>query len=78
MKYEWKKELIEGKWYSVCSNAEHVPMIEHCKDETYKVIGSDGKSRIEKEYKDAQKFAIQTFKRMSKFNRKWNKENENN
>lgn len=47
-------------------------MIEHLKDGSYKVTGSDGKPRIEKEFGDAMKFATQTFKKMSKFNRKFN------
>lgn len=73
--YKWSKEQINGKWYSVCTNYEHMPMIEHCKDGRYKVTGSDGKSRIEKEFGDAMKFAIQTFKKMSKFNKEFDKEN---
>ena len=31
--FKWHKELIDGKWYSVCDH-EHVPMIEHTKEET--------------------------------------------
>lgn len=71
---KWHKEQINGKWYSV-ADKEHVPMIEHCKDGQYKVTGSDGKPRLEKEFNDAKKFAIQTFKKMSKFNKNWDKEN---
>jgi hypothetical protein len=52
-----------------------MPMIEHCKDGRYKVTGCDGKTRLEKEFVDAKKFAIQTFKKMAKFNKEWDKEN---
>lgn len=73
--YKFEKQQINGKWYSVCISHEHMPMIEHCKDGRYKVTGSDGKSRLEDEFNDAKKFAIQTFKKMAKFNRNWDKEN---
>ena len=32
--FKWHKEQINGKWYSVCDH-EHVPMIEHTKDDKY-------------------------------------------
>lgn len=73
--YKWGKQQILGKWYTVCISHEHVPMIEHCKDGRYKVTGSNGKTRLEKEFGDAIKFAIETYKRMAKFNRDWDKEN---
>ena len=41
--FKWKKELINGKWYSVCDH-EHVPMIEHTKDDKYKVRNCNGKA----------------------------------
>ena len=44
-------------------------------DGTYSVKGSDGKTRIEKEFKNAVNFAIETYKKMSKFNKEW-EENE--
>lgn len=75
--YKWAKEQINGKWYSVCTSHKHMPMIEHCKDGRYKVTGSDGKSRLEKEFGDAMKFAIQTYKKMAKFNKNFDAENDN-
>jgi hypothetical protein len=45
-------------------------------DGTYTVKGSDGKSRIEKEFKDAINFAIETYRKMSKFNKEWEEEND--
>lgn len=33
---KWLKENINGKWFSV-ADVQHVPMIEHCKDGSYKV-----------------------------------------
>jgi len=46
-------------------------MIEHLKNGQYAVAGSNGKKRIEKEFKDAMKFATETFKKMTKFNKKF-------
>jgi hypothetical protein len=46
-------------------------MIEKLKTGEYKVKGVDGKPRIEKEFKAAMKFAKETFKRMQKFNKRW-------
>ena len=66
--YRWQKEFINGKWYTVCTSHKHVPMIKWNSDSTYSVKGSDGKPRIEKEFKDAINFAIETYKKMSKFN----------
>ena len=73
--YKWEKQQIGNKWYTVCVSHEHMPMIEHCKNGYYKVTGSDGKARLEKEFVDAKKFAIQTFNKMKKFNKDWDKEN---
>lgn len=42
---KWHKELIGGKWFSV-ADIEHVPMIEHCKDGSYKVRNCNGKAII--------------------------------
>lgn len=36
--YQWTKESINGKWYSVCISHKHVPMIKHNPDKTYTVI----------------------------------------
>ena len=73
--YQFEKQQINGKWYTVCTTHEHMPMIEHCKDGRYKVTGSNGKTRLEKEFGDAIKFAIETYRRMTKFNKNWDKEN---
>lgn len=67
--YAFTKEQINGKWYTVCTTHEHFPMIKHNSDGTYSVKGVDGKPRTEKEFKKAMKFATETFKRMSKFNK---------
>lgn len=69
--YQFTKEQINNKWYTVCTNHEHFPMIEHLKNGQYSVVGSDGKKRIEKEFKDAMKFATETYKKMLKFNKKF-------
>lgn len=71
--YKFEKQQINGKWYTVCTSHEHMPMIEHCKDGRYKVTGCDGKTRLEKEFVDAKKFAIQTFKKMKAWNHKFDK-----
>lgn len=73
--YTFEKQQINGKWYSVCISHEHVPMIEHCKDGKYKTVGKDGKARFEDSFANAKKFAIQTYKHMTKFNKNWDKEN---
>lgn len=67
--YQWTKENINGKWYSVCSSHEHVPMIKHNPDKTYTVVDSNGKPRIEKEFKNAVKFALEVYKKYKKFNK---------
>jgi lipocalin len=65
---KWHKELVGGKWYSV-ANVEHIPMIEHCKDGSYKVRNCNGKAIIHKDFSDAVKLAIETAKKFSKFNK---------
>lgn len=67
--YKFEKQQINNKWALVCVSHEHFPMIEYLKDGTYKVQGSNGKPRIEKEFKDAMKFAKETHKKMAKFNK---------
>lgn len=64
--FKWKKELINGKWYSVCDH-EHVPMIEHTKDDKYKV--RNGKAILHESFADAEKLAIETYKKFEKFNK---------
>lgn len=71
--FEFKSEQINGKWCVVCTSHEHFPIIEKLKTGEYKVKGVDGKPRIEKEFNDAMKFAKETFKRLSKFNKQWDK-----
>ena len=73
--FEWNKEQINGKWYSVCVNKEHVPMIKHNSDGTYTVCDVKGCPRVERKFNDARKFAIEIHKRLSKFNKSWDKEN---
>lgn len=67
---KWHKEQIDGKWYSV-ADIPHVPLIEHCKDNTYKVRNCNGKAIMHKEFKDAVKLAIETYKKFSKLNKTW-------
>lgn len=65
---KWHKELIDGKWFSV-ADVEHIPMIEHCKDGSYKVRNCNGKAIIHREFSDATKLAIETYKKFEKFNK---------
>lgn len=65
---KWHKEFIDGKWYSV-ADKEHIPLIKHNVDKTYTVKDSNGKPRIEKEFKNAVKFALEVAKKFEKFNR---------
>jgi len=51
MKYEFVNENINNKWFVVCKNYEHFPMVEKLKSGEYKVVGVDGKPRIEKNIK---------------------------
>lgn len=68
---KWHKEQINGKWYSV-ADKEHIPMIEHTKEGYYSVKDSNGKKRIEKNFNDAKKFALEVYKKFEKFNKSWN------
>lgn len=52
--FKWYKEQINGKWYSVCDH-EHVPMIEHTKDDKYKVRNCNGKAILHESFADAEK-----------------------
>ena len=69
--FKFETEQINGRWVIVCTSHEHFPMIEKLKTGEYKVKGADGKPRIEKEFKAAMKFAKETFKRMQRFNKRW-------
>ena len=69
--FEFETEQINGHCVIVCTSHAHFPVIEKLKTGEYKVKGADGKPRIEKEFKAAMKFAKETFKRMHKFNKKW-------
>ena len=71
--YKFEKQQLGNKWVLVCVSHEHFPMVESCKDGTYKVQGSNGKPRIERVFNDAMKFAMEEYKRMAKFNKKWDK-----
>lgn len=66
--FRWHKEQINGKWYSVCDH-EHVPMIEHTKDDKYKVRNCNGKAILHESFADAEKLAIETYKKFEKFNK---------
>ena len=66
--FKWHKEQINGKWYSVCDH-EHVPMIEHTKDDKYKVRNCNGKAILHESFADAEKLAIETYKKFEKFNK---------
>ena len=67
---KWHKELVDGKWFSV-ADVEHVPMIEHCKDGSYKVRNCNGKAIIHKDFSDAVKLALETYRKFSKFNKRF-------
>jgi hypothetical protein len=69
MKYTWKKEQINNKWYLVCDSHEHVPMIKYNVDDTFTVKDCNGKPRIEKDLKNAKKFALETYKKFNKLNK---------
>lgn len=72
--YKFEKQQLNNKWVLVCVSHEHFPMIESCKDGTYKVRGSNGKVRIEREFNSAMKFAMEEYKKMAKFNKNWDKQ----
>lgn len=69
-KFEWKREYIDGRWYSVCL-VDHVPMIKHNPDGTYTVKDRNGRPRIEKELKNAIKFALEVYEKFIKFNKRF-------
>ncbi len=69
---KWHKELVGGKWYSVAS-VEHIQMIEHCKDGSYKVRNCNGKAIIHKDFSNAVKLALETARKFSKFNKAFDK-----
>lgn len=66
--FKWHKELINGKWYSVCDH-EHVPMIVYCKDGKYKVRNANGKAILHEDYTDAVKLALEVYEKFKKFNK---------
>ena len=72
-KVRWHKENIAGKWFSV-ADIPHVPMIEHCKDGTYKLRNCNGKSIINREFSDATKLALEINRKFSKLNKQFDKE----
>ena len=67
---KWHKEQIDGKWFSV-ADTEHVSMIEHCKDGTYKVRNCNGRAIMHREFSDAVKLAIETYHKFDKLNKTW-------
>lgn len=73
---KWDKELVNGKWYSV-ADVEHVPMIEHCKNGWYKVRNCNGKAIIHKNFTDAKKLAIETYRKFDKLNKRFDKSSAN-
>ena len=70
-----QQQQPNNKWALVCVSHEHFPIIEACKDKTYKVRGSNGKVRIEHNFDSAMKFAMEEYKKMAKFNKNWDKQN---
>lgn len=70
-----QQQQSNHKWALVCVSHEHFPIIEACKDKTYKVRGSNGKIRIEHNFDSAMKFAMEEYKKMAKFNKNWDKQN---
>ena len=74
--FRWHKEQINGKWYSVCDH-EHVPMIEHTKDDKYKVRNCNGKAILHESFADAEKLAIETYKKFEKFNKSFEGQEQN-
>ena len=66
--FKWHKELVNGKWYSVCDH-EHVAMIEHCQDGKYKVHNANGRAILHENYTDAVKLALEVYEKFKKFNK---------
>lgn len=69
--YAFTKEQINGKWYIVCTSHEHMPMIEKTKDGKYAVKCLNGKLSKCDNFKDAEKLAIDIYKKFNKLNRKF-------
>lgn len=69
--YKWGTEQLNGKWYLVCTSHEHVPMIEKCKDGKYGVKALNGKMSKCDSFKDAEKLALDIYKKFNKLNRKF-------
>lgn len=69
--YKWEKQQIDGKWYIVCTSHKHVPMIEKTKDGKYAVKCLNGKLSKSDNFKDAEKLAIDIYKKFNKLNRKF-------
>lgn len=69
--YKWGKEQLNGKWMIVCTSHEHVPMIEKSKDGKYCVRLINGKLSKNESFKDAEKKAIEIYKKYSKLNKKF-------
>jgi hypothetical protein len=69
--YKWQKEQLQNKWYSVCVSHEHMPLIEHTKDGKFAVKCLNGKLSKCDSFKDAEKLAIDIYKKFTKFNKKF-------
>ena len=69
--YKFEKQQIQGKWYTVCVSHEHFPMIEKTKDGKYAVKCLNGKLSKSESFKDAEKLAIDIYKKFRKLNRKF-------
>jgi hypothetical protein len=69
--YKWGKEQINGKWYIVCTSHEHMPMIEKTKDGKYAVKCLNGKLSKCDNFKDAEKLAIDIYKKFNKLYKKF-------
>lgn len=69
--YRWDTEQINGKWYIVCTSHEHMPMIEKTKDGKYAVRCLNGKLSKSDSFKDAEKLALDIYKKFNKLNKKF-------
>lgn len=69
--YRWGKEQINNKWYVVCTSHEHMPMIEKTRDGKYAVKCLNGKMSKCDNFKDAEKLAIDIYKKFNKLNKKF-------
>lgn len=70
--FKWKKELVNGKWYSACDH-EHVPVIEHTKGDKYKLRNANSKAVLYEEYADAAKLVLGVYEKFKKFNKEFDK-----